>query len=193
MAYIWIGVVVAVALAVALAFQAPGNAVSDFLATNKNEAGVQQTASGLQYKVLTAGAGAAPTESDVALVMYRGTLTNGDAFDQSERPTPFPLGEKAVVPGFEEAMKLIPKGGKYRVWIKPTLAYGAEDKKDAAGKVVIPANSVLVFDIEMIDFLSKAAIQQMQQEQQLRQLQQGGGAGLPPGAGPPPEGPPTGQ
>src|SRR3546814_11852496 len=73
----------------------------------------------------------------------------------------------------------MPKGAKYRVWIKPDLGYGADEKKDQTGKVVIPANSILVFDIDMLDFLPKAVIRQMQMQQQLM-----GGAGGPPPGGP---------
>jgi FKBP-type peptidyl-prolyl cis-trans isomerase 2 len=75
----------------------------------------------------------------------------------------------AVVPGFSEALKLMPKGAKYRFWIKPSLAYGDE----ASGP--IPAHSVLIFDVELIDFLPEATVRQMQQEQSA------------PGASPPPE------
>ncbi|MCM8732089.1 FKBP-type peptidyl-prolyl cis-trans isomerase [Hephaestia sp. GCM10023244] len=172
---LWAGIIAAVAIAASLAFAAPTNAVSAFLAENARAEGVVETASGLQYKVLTKGTGAAPTDEDVALVNYDGTLTDGNRFDKSQQPTPFPLGEQAAIPGFEEALKLMPKGAKYRFWIKPDLAYGAAERRDGAGNVVIPANSVLVFDIEMIDFLSKAVIRQMQMQQQMM-----GGMGAPP-------------
>jgi FKBP-type peptidyl-prolyl cis-trans isomerase len=58
----------------------------------------------------------------------------------------------AVVPGFSEALKLMAKGESLRVWIPSRLAYGAADQRDDQGKVVIPGNSTLVFDIELIDF-----------------------------------------
>lgn len=186
--HLWVGIVLAVIAAVALAMQAPVDPVAGFLAKNRREAGVVQTASGLQYKMLAPGKGKTPTDADVTLVMYDGTLADGTRFDQSQRPMPFPLGEKASIPGFEEGLKLIPKGGKYRLWIRPSLGYGSDEKKDQSGKVVIPANSVLVFDVEMIDFMSKAQLQQLQMQQQLQQqMQQGGapGGAMPPGAGGP--------
>ncbi|MEH3158443.1 MAG: FKBP-type peptidyl-prolyl cis-trans isomerase [Sphingomonas taxi] len=135
--------------------------------------GVVTTASGLQYKVLKPGSGAKPTDTDVALVMYEGKLLDGTTFDKSERPTPFPV--QGVVPGFSEGLKLMPKGSKYRFWIKPSLGYG--DK--ASGP--IPANSVLVFDVELLDFLPEAYIRQMQMQQQMQQQMMGGGGGAMPG------------
>jgi len=167
--YLWVGVVLACIAAFLLARQG-----DDFLTRNARAAGVMTTPSGLQYKVLQPGApGAAkPTDSDVALVNYEGKLLNGTTFDKSQQPTPMPV--TGVVPGFSEALKLMPKGAKYRVWIKPTLAYGAEAKGP------IPANSTLVFDIELIDFLPEAVVRQMQAQAQAQ-----GAGGMPRGAMPP--------
>jgi FKBP-type peptidyl-prolyl cis-trans isomerase FkpA len=141
-----------------------------FLRHNRSgDSEIVETASGLQYKVLKAGAGAAkPTDDDVVLVNYEGKLTSGTTFDASQQPTPMAI--KGVVPGFAEALKLMPKGAKYRFWIPPTLGYG--DK--AAGP--IPANSVLVFDLELLDWKSEAEIRQMQMMQQMMQQQGAGGA-----------------
>jgi FKBP-type peptidyl-prolyl cis-trans isomerase FkpA len=138
------------------------------------------TPSGLQYKVVQPGApGAArPTDSDVALINYEGKLLNGTTFDKSQQPTPMPVA--GVVPGFSEALKLMPKGAKYRVWIKPALGYGAEAKGP------IPANSTLVFDIELIDFLPEAVVRQMQAQAQAQGAGGPGGPGtMPRGAMPP--------
>ncbi|MGK6320591.1 FKBP-type peptidyl-prolyl cis-trans isomerase [Sphingomonas sp. DT-204] len=139
-----------------------------FLAANKaQDKAIAETASGLQYKILEKGTGdARPTDSDVVLVTYEGKLTDGTTFDRSEQPTPLPVA--GVVPGFSEALKLMPKGSKYRFWIKPSLGYG--DK--AAGP--IPANSVLVFDVKLLDFLPEAVIRQMQQQMG---MQSGGAPG----------------
>ncbi len=186
--WLWIGIVAAVLGAAALALAAPIDPAESFLAKNRRAAGVVQTASGLQYKVLTPGQGPAPTDADVALVMYDGKLTDGTRFDKSQQPFPAPLGEHATVPGFEEALKLMPRGSKYRVWIKPSLGYGKGDQRDPTGKVVIPASSVLVFDLDMLDFRSKAEIRQLQLQQQLQQQMMGQGQGLgQPGAPPPPQ------
>ena len=184
--YIWVGIVLAVIAAAALAFQTPIDPNATFLAKNACAAGVKQTPSGLQYKVLTPGKGPTPTDEDIAVVGYEGKLTDGIVFDQStpQQPLVAPLGEKATVPGFEEAIKLMPVGSRYRVWIKPALAYGSQTKG------VIPANSILVFDLDMLDFKSKQWVREMQARQQM--MQQGGmappGGAMPPGAGGVPQG-----
>ena len=129
-----------------------------FLARNAHQRGVIQTASGLQYRVLRAGTGTAqPSATDVALINYTGTLTNGTVFDRSARPTPLPVD--GVVPGFSEALRAMRKGARYRVWIKPSLGYGDR----AAGP--IPPGSVLIFDIELLDFISADAFRQIQSGQ----------------------------
>ncbi|WBH16153.1 FKBP-type peptidyl-prolyl cis-trans isomerase [Sphingomonas radiodurans] len=169
-----VGIIAAVVAAAALAVQG-----DDFMARNARAKGVVSTASGLQYQVLTPGAGAKPTDTDVALVNYEGKLLDGTTFDKSQQPTPFPV--TGVVKGFSEGLKLMPKGSKYRFWIKPELGYGAETKGP------IPGNSTLVFDVELLDFLPEAVIRQMQQQQQMM------GGGMPGGPGGPgaPGGPGT--
>jgi hypothetical protein len=174
--YLAIGVLLALAAAAALAWQAP----VDFLTRNARAEGVVTTASGLQYKVLTAGQGPAPTDTDVALVNYVGKLPDGSTFDQSQQPTPMPVS--GVVPGFSEAMKLMPKGAKHRIWIKPELGYGAPRPEGAPpldGKAAELAVQVLTFDVEMVDFLPEAVVRQMQ-AQQMQQMQ--GAGGMPGGA-----------
>ena len=165
--YLWIGIALAVIGAVALARQG-----DDFLTRNARVHGVVTTASGLQYKVIAPGApGAArPTDSDVALITYEGKLLNGTTFDKSQQPTPMPVA--GVVPGFSEALKLMPKGSHYRVWMKPSLAYGDH----ANGP--IPASSTLMFDITLLDFLPVSVVQQIQAQQQMQmQRMQGAPAG----------------
>ena len=155
-----------------LARPLPVDPAAQFLATNRaSDKAIVETATGLQYKVLTPGSGpATPTDEDVALITYEGRLTDGTVFDTSEQPTAMPIA--GVVPGFSEALKLMPKGARYRFWIKPGLAYGDE----ASGP--IPAHSVLVFDVELIDFLPESVVRQMQQEQGAS------GASSPPAAAP---------
>lgn len=166
-------------------------AVAAVALARQGDSGIRVTPSGLRYKVVAPGepnpgAPAHPTDADVALVNYTGTLEDGTVFDKSQQPTPLPVA--GVVPGFSEALKLMQKGAKYRVWINPELGYGAEPKG------TIPPNSTLVFDVELVDFLPEAVIRQMQQQQQSQQ-QLPGGAGLPGGipGGPPPGAVPGGR
>lgn len=166
----WLGLLLGVVLGAALfagvlALRNSSVATGAYLFKNRRSDGVIETASGLQYKVLTPGKGAKPTDTDIALVTYEGKLTDGTVFDKSQQPTPMAVA--GVVPGFSEALKLMAKGAKHRVWIKPSLGYG--DK--ATGP--IPANSVLVFDVELLDFLPEAVVRQMQ-------AQMGAGGAPPP-------------
>jgi FKBP-type peptidyl-prolyl cis-trans isomerase FkpA len=141
------------------------------------DTGIVTTASGLRYKVLKAGdaKGPSPTNADVTLVNYEGRLLDGTVFDKSQQPTPLPVS--GVVPGFSEGLKLMHKGSKYRLWIKPELGYGER----ASGP--IPANSTLVFDVELQDFIPEATLRQLQMQQQMMGGMPGGGMpGMPGGA-----------
>lgn len=122
-----------------------------YLAKNKTAEGVKTTASGIQYQVLKEGTGAKPLASDTVTVHYSGKLTNGEEFDSSyERgePATFPLNR--VIPGWSESVSLMNKGAKYRFWIPADLGYGERGAGDA-----IPPYSVLIFEIELLDFTSK--------------------------------------
>ena len=182
LAYLWVGIAVAVLGAFALAWMAPLDPAASFLAKNRPEPGVIQTPSGLQYKILDPGkGGGSPTDQDVALVNFEGKLLDGTSFGKTQQPTPMPVaaaddkaGGQGVPRGLSEALKLMTRGAKYRFWVKPSLGYG--DK--ATGP--IPAHSVLVFDVELVDFRSEAEIRQLQMQQQLMQQQQGGAPGGPP-------------
>ena len=145
-------------------FPPPGNV--EFLTENAQQSGVKQTASGLQYKVLKPGKGPSPGATDTTWVKYEGRLRDGTIFDASEQ-TPIPVG--GVVPGFSEALQLMQKGGEYRIWIPSDLAYG----KASPGPAV-PPDSLLIFDVTLIDFISAA------QMEELRQQMQGEAGGPPP-------------
>ena len=137
-------------------------------------------------KFMKAGTGPSPTTADVVQINYKGSLENGKVFDQAERAV-FPV--EGVIPGFTQALEKMQKGGKYKVEIPAELAYGAQEQRNPqTGKVEIPANSDLVFEIELLDFKSRAEVEaQMRMMQQLQaqmQAQQGGGAAK--GATPPP-------
>jgi FKBP-type peptidyl-prolyl cis-trans isomerase len=117
-----------------------------FLSENKGKAGVKTTASGLQHLVLTEGKGKSPKATDTVKVHYTGTLIDGTKFDSSVdrgQPAEFPLN--GVIPGWTEGLQLMKVGGKSRLFVPSDLAYGPQ------GRPSIPANSVLIFDVELIE------------------------------------------
>lgn len=186
--YLVVGLVLAAVAAVALAMQGPVDPSAAFLSRNAKAPGVVTTESGLQYLVLEKGQGAPPTDTDVALITYIGKLPDGSVFDQSQQPVPMPVA--GVVPGFSEALKLMPKGAKYRVWIKPELGYGAPRPAGAPpleGKAAELATQVLAFDVELLDYLPEAVIRQMQMQQQMGGAMPGGAPGAPAPGGTPPQ------
>jgi FKBP-type peptidyl-prolyl cis-trans isomerase len=117
-----------------------------------------KSASGLGYTIVKTGAGEMPVNADIALINYKGYVAaTGMPFDDAG-PVPVPVGQ--VIPGFSEGLKMMQRGGSYKLCIPPTLGYGE--------KVVgpIPANSTLVFLIDLIDFKSLAEVQAMQAQPQ---------------------------
>lgn len=126
--------------------QAEGEA---FLAENAAKEGVKTTESGLQYEVLEQGEGPTPTAEDQVRIHYTGTLVDGTKFDSSHdrgEPAVFPVG--GVIPGFTEALQLMPVGSKYRVVIPSDLAYGPQ----GAGGQIGP-NATLIFEIELLEIV----------------------------------------
>ncbi len=123
-----------------------------FLEDNKKKEGIQTTKSGLQYKVVTQGTGKKPTDADTVECHYRGTLIDGTEFDSSysrNQPAEFPVNR--VIAGWTEALQMMPVGSKYQLFIPADLAYGENPRPK------IPANSVLIFDVELLDIVSTAA------------------------------------
>lgn len=110
------------------------------------EKGVKKTESGLLYLVEKAGAGESPKDSDTVVVNYKGTLVDGTEFDNSyTRGEPLSFRLDGVIPGWTEGLKQVKKGGKIKLVIPPALAYGQN------GVPGIPANSTLVFEVELLD------------------------------------------
>ncbi len=118
-----------------------------FLAENAKNDSVQTTPSGLQYKILKVGKGPVPAEDATVKVHYRGTTINGEEFDSSySRQEPTSFNVNGVIPGWTEALKMMPEGSKWMIYIPQELAYGAE----GAGAKIDPY-STLVFEVELLD------------------------------------------
>ena len=103
--------------------------------------------SGMYYKIDAAGTGATPTICSTVAVKYKGQLTTGSVFDQSANPVSFQLG--GLIESWKKALPLIKAGGKITIYCPPSLAYGSQEIRDGSGNVVIPANSILIFEVEL--------------------------------------------
>jgi FKBP-type peptidyl-prolyl cis-trans isomerase len=126
-------------------------AAAKFLADNAKQPGVVTTASGLQYKVVSAGAGDHPKPTDQVSVNYTGKLLDNTEFDASAKHGgPAKFGVNQVIPGWQEALTLMKPGAKYQLWIPPKLAY------DLDSPPMIPPGSLLVFDVELVSILPPA-------------------------------------
>ena len=174
---LWIGVALAIVLGGALAWLTVPASVS--------------------VTEITPGVGDYPTDKDVVIVNYVGKLADGTTFDEGKN-VPIPLGQ-GTIKGFGEGLTKMQKGGKYTLYIPAEKAYGAEPQTNPmTGEEVIPADSDLTFEIDLLNFMTEADFQrQMQMMQQLQQMQgaqgaQGAGAaaaGAPPPAGATPPAP----
>ena len=120
----------------------------EFLAENSKNPGVVITSSGLQYEVITEADGPKPMASDTVRVHYEGRLIDDTVFDSSlERGYPIEFPLDGVIPGWTEGLQLMSVGSKYKLYIPPELGYGP------GGAGPIPPNSVLIFEVELIDIL----------------------------------------
>lgn len=190
LAKLWVGLALLIICAAGLAY-AGTNTISEkfetnaqFLAQNGKNEGVETTETGLQIQTIRGGEGPSPTADDIALVGYKGMLRDGTVFDEAPQ-APFPVS--GVVPGFSEALQKMQKGGEYKIWIPSELGYGPEAQTNPqTGEVFMPGDSVLIFEVNLLDFRTQAEVEAMRQEAEALQ----GGPGGPAGdqAGGPPEG-----
>ena len=121
-----------------------------FLAKNKSNPAVKTTPSGLQYEVITQGTGPKPSATDTVVAHYKGSLLNGNEFDNSyKRGEPITIPVNHVIPGWTEALQLMPVGSKYKLYIPYQLAYGPNDNGP------IPGGSVLIFEVELLSIKGK--------------------------------------
>jgi FKBP-type peptidyl-prolyl cis-trans isomerase len=122
-----------------------------FLAANQTKEGVVTLPSGLQYKILKEGQGPKPTAEDTVAVRYRGTFIHGKEFDSSGAETrAFKASE--VIPGWREALQLMPVGSKWQLVVPPGLAYGER----GMGQFIMP-NTTLIFELELVGIKPAAA------------------------------------
>ncbi len=123
----------------------------EFLASNKTKEGVVTLPSGLEYKIVKEGTGPKPTATDTVECNYRGTLIDGKEFDSSAKhggPATFRVDQ--VIPGWTEALKLMPVGSKWQLFVPANLAYG-----ESGAGADIPPNSTLIFDVELVSIKPK--------------------------------------
>lgn len=164
----WVGIALILAAGGSLAYWGTADVRGEF-------GDVITTESGLRYKVLKAGEGKSPTDNDVVLVKYTGSLKDGTVFDQNPQAA---MPVNGVVPGFSEGLKIMQRGGQYRLWIPASIGYGSEDQRNPqTGEVAIPGGSELIFDVDLLEFKSRAEVDAMQRQVQEMQKQQGGAAG----------------
>lgn len=123
-----------------------------FLEDNAKKEGVKTTASGLQYQIIKAGTGPKPALTDKVSVHYHGTLINGSVFDSSvDRGQPAEFGVNQVIPGWTEALQMMPVGSKWKLWIPSNIAYGERSPGGSIGP-----NETLIFEVELLAILPPA-------------------------------------
>lgn len=133
----------------AAAAEENANKATVYLAANGSKENVVTLPSGLQYREITEGTGAAPKADSTVEVHYKGTLIDGTEFDSSYtrgEPATFPVG--GVIPGWTEALQLMKEGAKWELVVPPSLAYG-----DRGAPPVIPPNSALIFEVELLKII----------------------------------------
>jgi FKBP-type peptidyl-prolyl cis-trans isomerase len=122
----------------------------NFLRENLRRDDVTETASGIQYEVMEMGDGPRPSPSDEVVVHYRGTLIDGTEFDSSyDRGEPAQFRLDRVIPGWTEALQLMPVGSKWKIYIPHNLAYGASPRPGG----IIEPYMTLVFEVELLDII----------------------------------------
>ena len=122
----------------------------DFLAKNKTKEGVKTTASGLQYKVLKEGTGPSPSATDTVVANYTGKTLDGKVFDSSVGKQPLVYPANQLIPGWTEALTMMPVGSKWKLYIPSELGYG-----DYGAGQDIPGGATLIFEVELLDIVNK--------------------------------------
>ena len=121
--------------------------IEEYLAANSITA--TKHSSGMYYEVVQVGTGGSPALCSSVQINYAGKLTNGSTFDSNTNAV-FTLG--TLIDGWKKGLPMIQKNGRIKLYIPPSLGYGAVDIKDRDNNVIIPANSMLIFDITLLNF-----------------------------------------
>lgn len=119
-------------------------ASASFLAANRSKPGVQTLPSGVQYKVLKAGAGKRPGEDSTVRLRYLGSLVDGKVFDKVDDKSPAGLRVAGLLPGLKEAVKLMQPDAKWEVVVPAAMGYGAQ------GSHAVPPDAALVYVVELV-------------------------------------------
>jgi FKBP-type peptidyl-prolyl cis-trans isomerase len=155
-----IGVVVIIIVALGLYFIIKSPSAAAPSATTQTQQTTPTTTSAssstqVQAQDVTVGSGSQATPGSVVSVLYVGKLPDGTVFDSSaahgNQPLTFTLGSQGLIPGFQIGVNGMKVGGERLMAIPPTLGYGTTDVKDSTGKVIIPANSTIVFDVKLVN------------------------------------------
>ncbi len=156
-------VAIAIGLVIVFWFFSSSNLMTTLFGGNanpikSNEINMQDTQSievvpGLMIQDVLVGNGVFAVNGKTVTANYTGMLEDGKVFDTSigRAPFTFPLGQGMVIQGWEKGIEGMKVGGKRRLIISPQLGYGSVDMKDGAGNIIIPANSTLIFDVELLD------------------------------------------
>jgi len=122
-----------------------------FLAANKKRSGVIELPNGLQYEIIKQGTGEKPKATDTVKAHYAGSLINGEEFDNSyKRGQPLQIPVGGVIPGWVQALQMMPVGSKWKLFIPSDLGYG-----DRGAGAAIPGGSTLIFDIELLEIVNR--------------------------------------
>ncbi len=151
-----IGVIILVLIGIGAYVYLNRAPLSAGVANNGQQATTTPTATGdqVQAQEVTVGTGSQAAPGSVVSVLYVGKLQDGTVFDSSaahdNQPLTFQLGSQGLIAGFQVGVNGMKEGGERLIAIPPSLGYGSQDVKDASGKVIIPANSTLIFDVKLV-------------------------------------------
>lgn len=143
--------------AIAIIVVAAGGYGAYYYYMNKSKSGTptdQTAAPQVQGQDVKVGDGTEAKLGDTVSVLYVGRLQDGTVFDSSaahnNEPLKFTLGAQGIIPGFQIGVNGMRVGGERLLSIPATLGYGAQDVKDPSGKIIIPANSTIIFDVQLV-------------------------------------------